>query len=114
MAREKRSAVVQSLAVLAPAERVWAALTSPRELGLLLLGRVEMGSTPGAPFSWRWGVWEKLAPGRSSDFRWDGTVLDVVPGSTLVLGPAPVVCFTVQGRGDSALVTVTQGVQQGW
>ncbi|HSC77190.1 MAG TPA: SRPBCC domain-containing protein, partial [Candidatus Acidoferrales bacterium] len=83
MAREKRSAVVESLAVLVPPERVWAALTSPRELGLLLLGRVEMGATPGAPFSWRWGVWEKVAPGRASDFRWEGTVLDVVPGSTL-------------------------------
>ena len=110
MAREKRGAVVQSLAVLVPPERVWAALTSPRDLGLLLLGRVEMGSTPGAAFRWQWGVWEKVAPRRASDFRWEGTVLDVVPGSTLVLGPAPVVCFTVQGRGDSSLVTVTQGV----
>ena len=110
MAREKRSAVVESLAVLVPPERVWAALTSPRELGLLLLGRVEMGSIPGAPFRWQWGVWEKVAPGRAPRFRWEGTVLDVVPGSTLVLGPAPVVCFTVQGRADSTLVTVTQGV----
>ncbi len=110
MPKEKRSAVVESLAILTPPERVWAALTSPRELGLLLLGRVEMGATPGTPFSWRWGVWEKVAPGRAADFRWEGTVLDVVPGSTLVLGPSPVVCFTVQGRGDTALVTATQGV----
>ncbi len=110
MAREKRTAVVESLAVLAPPERVWATLTSPRELGLLLLGRVEMGSIPGAFFRWQWGVWEKVAPGRSPRLRWEGTVLDVVPGSTLVLGPAPVVCFTVQGRADSTLVTVTQGV----
>ncbi len=110
MAREKRSVVVQSLAVLAPPERVWAALTSPRELGLLLLGRVEMGSVPGTSFRWQWGVWEKVAPGHSPRFRWEGTVLDVVPGSTLVLGPAPVVCFTAQGRADSTLVTVTQGV----
>ncbi|HXE75631.1 MAG TPA: SRPBCC family protein [Candidatus Xenobia bacterium] len=110
MPKEKRTAVVESLAVLAPPERVWAALTSPRELGLLLLGRVEMGSAPGAPFSWQWGVWERVAPGRTADFRWTGKVLDVVPGSTLVLGPSPVVCFTVQGRGDSTLMTVTQGV----
>ena len=110
MPKEKRTAVVESLAVLAPPELVWAALTSPRELGLLVLGRVEMVATPGAPFSWQWGVWEKVAPGRAARFGWEGTVLDVVPGSTLVLGPTPVVTFTAQGRVDSTLVTVTQSV----
>ncbi|MGH9776969.1 MAG: SRPBCC family protein, partial [Candidatus Acidiferrales bacterium] len=91
---------------------VWEALTSPRELGLLLLGRAEMRAEPGAPFRWQWGVWEKVAPGRGR-YTWQGTVLDVVPGSTLVLGPETVVCFTVQGRADSTLLTITQAVVPG-
>ncbi len=114
MARGKGGSVVESLAVLVPPERVWDALTSPRELGLLLLGRAEMRAEPGAPFRWQWGVWEKVAPGGGRGrYTWKGTVLDVVPGSTLVLGPETVVCFTVQGRRDSTLVTVTQAVAPG-
>jgi len=112
MARAKGGSVVESLAVLVRPERVWEALTSPRELGLLLLGRAEMRAAPGAPFRWQWGVWEKVAPGRGR-YTWQGTVLDVVPGSTLVLGPETVVCFTVQGGADSTLLTITQAVVPG-
>ena len=112
MARAKGGSVVESLAVLVRPERVWEALTSPRELGLLLLGRAEMRAEPGAPFRWQWGVWEKVAPGRGR-YTWQGTVLDVVPGSTLVLGPETVVCFTVQGGADSTLLTITQAVVPG-
>src|SRR3990170_3394493 len=54
-------------------------------------------------------VWEKIAPGaKPGRFTWRGTVLDVVPGSTLVLG-SPVVTLTVKGQGGAALVTVVQG-----
>jgi len=116
MARQAEKPVVESLAVLAPPERVWAALASPRDLGLIVLGRVEIRAEPGAGFSWQWGVWEKIAPGaKPGRFTWRGTVLDVVPGSTLVLGPAaggagpPVVTLTVKGQGGAALVTVVQG-----
>ena len=109
MARRKEEAIVQSLAVLRPVERVWGALTSPRDLGLLLLGRVEMRAEPGAALRWPWGVWEKVAPKRRGGYTWEGKVLDVVPGSTLVLGPAPLVVFTVKGEGEAALVTVAQG-----
>jgi len=109
MARKAEKPVVESLAVLVPAERVWAALTSPRDLGLITLGRVEMKAEPGAAFAWQWGVWEKVAPrSKPGSFVWKGTVLDVVPGSTLVLGP-PVVTLTVKGQGGAALVTVVQG-----
>ncbi len=109
MARQAEKPVVESLAVLTPAERAWAALTSPRDLGLITLGRVEIKPEPGASFSWQWGVWEKIAPGgKPGRFTWRGTVLDVVPGSTLVLGP-PVVTLTVKGQGGAALVTVVQG-----
>lgn len=105
------SAIVESLAVWVPAARVWTALTSPRELGLLLLGRVEMGAQPGAPFRWQWGVWEKIAPGaRPGRYAWQGTVLDVVPGSTLLLGSESVVALTVKGQGGAALVTVVQAL----
>lgn len=109
MARKEEKPVVESLAVLAPAERVWAALTGPRDLGLITLGRVELKPEPGAAFSWQWGVWEKVAPGaKPGRFTWRGTVLDVVPGSTLVLG-SPVVTLTVKGQGGAALATVVQG-----
>lgn len=108
MGGRKEEAIVTSLAVLRPVERVWAALTSSRDLGLLLLGRVEMQAQPGAPLRWPWGVWEKVAPKRKGGYTWVGKVLDVVPGSTLVLGPTPLVIFTVKGEGDSALVTVAQ------
>ncbi len=109
MARTGSEPVVESLAILRPVERVWAALNSPRDLGLLLLGRVQMGMEPGAPFRWQWGVWEKIAPRRRGGYTWDGKVLDVVPGSTLVLGPKPVVTMTVKGQRDATLVTVVQG-----
>ena len=110
MARRSKEAIVESLAVLRPVERVWAALTSPRELGLLLLGRVEMRAEPGAPLRIaEWGVWEKVAPRRKGGYTWDGKVLDVVPGSTLVLGPEPLVVFTVKGEGEATLVSVAQG-----
>ena len=56
MARQTEKPVVESLAVLVPPERVWTALTSPRDLGLITLGRVEMKAEPGADFSWQWGV----------------------------------------------------------
>ncbi|MEE8201916.1 MAG: SRPBCC family protein [Candidatus Acidoferrales bacterium] len=122
MAGKAEKPLVESLAVLVSPERVWAALTSPRDLGQLLLGRVEMGAQPGARLVWHWGVWEKLAPGRRR-YTWEGTVLEVVPGSTLVLGPAelprgkrgggpgppPVVTLTVKGQRGAALVTVVQG-----
>ena len=123
MARKKQKAnvLVQSFAVQAPVERVWKALTSGRDLGLLVLGRVEMAAKPGADFRWHWGVWEKVAPGGGKGkFAWAGTVLDVVPGSTLVLGPradakkpSPVVTLTVKGEGGAALVTVVQGPTPG-
>src|SRR3990170_3636310 len=128
MGRKTLQPIVESLAVLAPPERVWTALTSPRDLGLITLGGVEIKAEPGTDFSWQWGVWEKIAPGaKPGRFTWHGTVLDVVPGSTLVLGPAaapaarrvrdpaaggagpPVVTLTVKGQGGAALVTVVQG-----
>lgn len=113
MARKKRpQAIVESLAIEVPAARVWTALASRHDLAQLVLGRVEMAAAPGATFSWRWGVWEAVAP-RGRRFRWEGRVLDCVPGSTLVLGPEPVVTLTVKGEGPSALVTVTQGATAG-
>ena len=112
MTSKGMGSVLESLTILVPPERVWAALTSPRDLGLLLLGRVEMGAQPGARFRLQWGVWEKLAPGRAR-YRWDGTVLDAVPGSTLVLGPSPLLCFTVKGQGGASLVTVVQSLAPG-
>jgi len=109
MGRRTVKPIVEALAVLAPPERVWTALTWPRDLGLITLGRVEMKAEPGAAFSWQWGVWEKIAPGaKPARFTWRGTVLDVVPGSTLVIG-SPVVTLTVKGQGGAALVTVVQG-----
>lgn len=109
MGPHKTAPVVESLAVWRPAERVWTALTSPGDLGQLLLGRVEMRAEPGAPFLWHWGVWEKMAP-RGGGHAWRGQVLDVVPGSLLVLGPDPVVTISVKGQGDTALVTVVQAM----
>jgi uncharacterized protein YndB with AHSA1/START domain len=106
--------IVEALAIGAPVERVWQALTSPRDLELLTLGRVTMDPKPGAPFQWHWGIWEQVAPaGKKSSFVWKGTVLDVVPGSTLVLGPYPLVTITVIGEGDSSLVTVVQAPPAG-
>ncbi|HKZ52249.1 MAG TPA: SRPBCC family protein [Candidatus Acidoferrales bacterium] len=110
MAGKSKGPVVESLAVLRPVERVWSALTSPRDLGLLVLGRVDARAEPGAPLSLQWGVWEKIAPRRQGGYTWKGRVLDVVPGSTLVLGPDPVVTFTVKGQAHATLLTVVQGV----
>lgn len=109
MARKTPEPIVQSLAVLRPVGRVWGALTSRRDLGQLLLGRVEMTPEPGKPFAWQWGVWDKVAPrGGPGRYTWKGMVLDVVPGSTLVLGP-PVVTVTVKGQAEATLVTIVQG-----
>ncbi|MFQ5777420.1 MAG: SRPBCC domain-containing protein [Terriglobia bacterium] len=109
MPRKKTGPIVQALAIQAPVERVWAALTSPRDLGQLVLGRVEMRAEPGTAFSWQWGVWETAAPrGGPEKFTWKGKVLDVVPGAALVLGPEPLVTLTVKGQGGAALVTVVQ------
>ena len=103
--RTKREPVVaESLAIEAPVARVWAALTSRHDLAQIVFGKVEMAATPGAAFSWQWGVW---------GFTWQGRVLDSVPGSTLVLGPKPVVTLTVKGEGADTLVTVTQFVPEG-
>lgn len=106
--------IVEALAIAAPVERVWQALTTPRELERITLGRVVMSAKPGAPFQWHWGIWEKVAPaGKKTSFVWKGTVLDVVPGSTLVLGPYPLVTITVIGEGGSSLVTVVQAPPAG-
>ncbi|MFQ5695310.1 MAG: SRPBCC domain-containing protein [Terriglobia bacterium] len=110
MARTKKATVVgEPRAIMRPLERVGAALTTPRDPGALTFGRIEMRAEPGAAFSWHWGLWEKIAP-RKGSFTWRGTVLDVVPHSTLVLGPDPVVTLTVKGQGSSTLVTVVQPV----
>lgn len=108
--KKHEPAIVQSLAIEAPRARVWQALTSGRDLSQIVLGKVEMAATPGASFSWQWGVWKAMAPRRSRSAGWHGRVLDAVPGSTLVLGPEPVVTLTVKGEGTSTLVTVTQGI----
>ena len=101
--------IVESLAIIVPAERAWDALSSPRVLGDLLMGHVEMDTRPGRPFSWHWGVWAGAAPGKG-DFTWRGKVLDAVPGSTLVLGGSGMTAvFTVKGDAGASLVTVVQG-----
>lgn len=97
-----------SLAIALPPERIWRALTTPRELGRLIVGWVEMEAKPGREFQWRWKLWQESAP-RKADFTWRGRVLDVVPGSTLVLGGNEVVVFTVKGEGGASLVTISQG-----
>ena len=106
--KKRKAALVESLAIEAPPDRVWAALTSPRDLTQLVLGKIEMSATPGAGFSWEWAVWKTMARTGGS-FTWQGRVLDAVPGSTLVLGPDPVVTLTVKGEGSSTLLTVVQG-----
>ncbi len=108
--KELPEPIVEQLAVAAPAARVWQALTNPRAIGDIVLGHVEMDWRPGRPFLWQWGVWEKAAP-KKGDFTWGGTVLDSVPGSTLVLGGpgSPTATFTVKGQGGASLVTVVQG-----
>lgn len=115
MAKKKKPAepIVEQLAIAAPAERVWEALTTPRILGDVVLGPVEMDPRPGRPFLWRWRVWEQAVPGRvgPKDYAWRGQVLDAVPGSTLVLGGAgeSTAVLTVKGEGAASLVTVVQG-----
>jgi uncharacterized protein YndB with AHSA1/START domain len=103
--------VVEALAIAVPPERAWEALTSARVLGDIMMGHVEMDSRPGRPFAWHWGVWEKAAPrARPGECAWKGTVLDAVPGSTLVLGGAgqSTAVLTMKGEGGAALVTVVQ------
>lgn len=126
MAKKGVAPVAESLAIAVSPARAWQALTSPSDLGRILFGRVELEPKPGVPFHWRWGLWEKLAP-KKADYSWRGTVLDVVPGSTLVLGDSGqmgVVCFTVKGDANASLVTVVQpsrtqpkvaeGYRHGW
>ncbi len=110
MAKKEIGPVVESLAVAVPPARAWQALTSPRDLSRILFGRVELEPKPGTPFRWHWGMWEKVAAKRG-DYSWRGSVLDVVPGSTLVLGDlgqAGVVCITVKGDANASLVTIVQ------
>lgn len=105
--------IVEALAIAVPPERAWEGLTSPRVLGDIVMGHVEMDWRPGRPFVWHWGVWAKAAPGRAdaSVHTWRGTVLDAVPGSTVVLGAAgeSTAVLTVKGEGAASLVTVVQG-----
>ena len=114
--------VVEALAIAVPPEHAWAALTSSRVLGDIVMGHVEMDSRPGRPFAWHWGVWEKCAP-RKSTHAWRGTILDAVPGSTLVLsGGGETSVLTVKGEGQASLVTVVhvsagrarEDFQYGW
>lgn len=102
------SVVNLSLAIAVSPDRAWRALTTPRELGRLLVGWVDMEAKPDRAFRWQWSVWQESAP-KKGDYAWSGRVLDVVPGSTLVLGASEVVVFTVKGEADAALVTISQG-----
>jgi uncharacterized protein YndB with AHSA1/START domain len=98
--------IVESLAIAVPAERLWEAVTTPRVIGDIVMGHVEIHAKPGATFVWEWGEWKKAAPAKGSH-AWRGTVLDAVPGSTLVLGSDDAaVTLTVKGQGSSALITV--------
>jgi len=104
--------IIESLAIAAPPEQVWAALTSPRALGDIVMGRVEMEAKPARPFHWPWSVWAASAPasaGKPGNAAWRGLVLDVVPGSTLVLsGEGMTVTITVKGERGASLVTLIQ------
>jgi uncharacterized protein YndB with AHSA1/START domain len=103
--------IVEALAIAVPPEQAWEALTGSRLLGDIVMGHVEMDWRPGRPFTWHWGMWEKAAPrARPGEFTWKGTVLDAVPGSTLVLGGAgqSLAVLTVKGEGGASLVTVVQ------
>ena len=114
MAKTKKAAepIVESLAISVSPERAWEALTSPRILGDLVMGHVEIEPKPGKPFVWQWSVWAKAAPHADEQaYTWRGQVLDAVPGSTLVLGGAgqSTATLTVKGDGEAALVSVVQG-----
>ncbi len=110
--------IVESLAIAVPPARAWEALTSPRILGDVVMGHVEIDPRPGKPFVWQWGVWMKSAPREDERaYTWRGQVLDAVPGSTLVLGGAgqSMATLTVKGEGNTTLFTVVQaGVPKGY
>jgi len=76
--------LVEALAIAVPPEHAWAALTSSRVLGDIVMGHVEMDSRPGRPFAWHWGVWEKCAP-RKSTHAWRGTILDATTTTAVVI-----------------------------
>jgi uncharacterized protein YndB with AHSA1/START domain len=102
----KPEPVIESLAIAVPPQRAWEALTSPAVLGQITLGHVEMDPRPGRAFLWRWDVWAQAAPEKGTH-AWEGTVLDAVPGSTLVLhGGSSTATLTVKGEGEASLVTV--------
>jgi uncharacterized protein YndB with AHSA1/START domain len=103
--------IIESLAIAATPETVWAAVTSPRAIGDIVMGHVEMDAKPTRPFHWPWSVWAASAPAKSApgDAAWRGLVLDVVPGSTLVLsGDGATVTFTIKGERGATLVTLIQ------
>ena len=98
--------IVESLAIGVPPARAWEALTNPAVIGQITLGHVEMDPRPGRPFLWTWHIWQQASP-IQRDSAWRGTVLDAVPGSTLVLhGGSSTATFTVKGEGDASLITV--------
>lgn len=100
--------IIEALAIHAPPEAVWAALTSPRAIGDIVMGHVEMEAKPTRPFHWPWSVWAASAPAKSAA-AWRGLVLDVVPGSTLVLsGEGKTVTVTVKGERGATLITLIQ------
>lgn len=110
MARKSKTPdpVIEALAISAPVETVWAALTSPRVLGDIVMGRVEMDAKPSRPFHWSWSVWAASAP-KKGEAAWRGLVLDAVPGAALVLGgEGMTVTITVKGERGATLVTLIQ------
>ncbi len=114
MAKKSKAAepIVEALAIAVPPARAWEAITNPRILGDVVMGHVAIDPRPGKPFVWQWNVWSKAAPQKDADAHtWRGTVLDAVPGSTLVLGGAgqSLAVLTVKGEGEASLVTVVQG-----
>jgi uncharacterized protein YndB with AHSA1/START domain len=113
VAKKTPEPVVESLAVAVPPARLWEALTSPRVLGDIVMGHVEMDPRPGRAFAWTWGVWAKAAPPKG-EHAWRGTVADAVPGSTLVLaGGGSTAVLTVKGEGAASLVTVVHAPPPG-
>ncbi|MCL4523198.1 MAG: SRPBCC domain-containing protein, partial [Acidobacteria bacterium] len=121
--RQPPAPIVESLAVAVSPQRAWEALTNPGFLGDILMGHVELDPRPGKPFVWKWGVWADAAPGKGAH-DWRGTVLDVVPGSMLILsGGSSTAVLTVKGEGAAALLTVvhvnsssapSEDYQYGW